>query len=158
MTIRRIKGASGNLYDPKSKANRLALDQLADLLREIGFKVECHMDEATLRVYPTKRWQYPLLNPEFLEIDDGYIVIIVYSQGDDSKRGTMPYARGTLQKHLETFTKTPTLFFVGDEKSYRNYCQHGFFYLPLHFTKDKEIDFEALRKPLRDLREFLNDI
>ena len=57
MTIRRIKGASGDLYNPKSKAHRLALNQLADRLREIGFVVECHKDETTLRVYPRKRHQ-----------------------------------------------------------------------------------------------------
>jgi len=160
--IRRIKGASGDLYDPKSKANRLALDQLAEVLRDIGFVVECHKDETTLRVYPVERWQYPLLNPEYFvfEIDDPIdcLEIIVCSRGDESKRGTMPCARGTLQKHLETFTDTPDCVFTSYKRRYKNYYHHGNFYLPLDFTKSKEIDFAALVKPLTKLLRFLKKI
>ena len=156
------KGASGDLYDLNSKAQRLALNQLAKFLREIGFVVECHKDETTLRVYPTKRHQYPLLKPEFwsrywvTEERSEYLMFVVLSRGDESKRGTMPCARGTLQKHLDTFTYSPAFFRPSDNTRGKPYYRHGTFFLPLYFTKAKEIDFKALGKPLRDLWRFLN--
>jgi len=155
--IRRIKGASGDLYDPKSKAHRLALNQLAELLREIGFVVECHKDETTLRVYPTKRHQYPLLNPGFECWADGseFLGFTVYSQGDESKRGTMPCDRDTLDQHLKTFTSDHGCF-NDDLAPVGKYCRHGNFNFLLRFKADK-IDFEALYMPLRNLLQFLDE-
>jgi hypothetical protein len=168
MTIRRIKGASGDLYNPKSKAHRLALNQLADRLREIGFVVECHKDETTLRVYPTKRHQYPLLSPGFesraeVLAFDGVLeslVFTVWSRGDKSKSGIMPCARGTLDGYLETFNRRGKrvrggLYFIATGRDYKNLYRHGKFYLYLGFTRANEIDFEDLDKPLRKLWRFL---
>jgi hypothetical protein len=165
MTIRRIKGASGDLYNPKSKAHRLALNQLAKFLREIGFVVECHKNETTLRVYPTKRHQYPLLTPEiccdsFSTVEPcEYLQVAVSSQGDGSNRGTMPCARDALDGYLETFNRhgkrDPRVFLILTGGDFKNHYRHGCFYFPLHFTKAKEIYFESLDKPLRKLWRFL---
>ena len=154
--IQRIKGASGNLFDPKSKANRLALNQLAGHLREIGFIVECHKDETTLRVYPTKRHQYPLLNPRFMPgcgaIEFDYLEIEVWSKGD----------RRTLHGHLKTFLDTRDCrFHVNDDfdptRKPETLLWHGSFVLLLLF-KANTINFRWLDERLPDLWQFLNDL
>lgn len=51
------KIASEHLYGPGSRACNLALQQLRDLLLDIGFKVQMKpAKEPTLRVYP-KKWR-----------------------------------------------------------------------------------------------------
>ena len=66
MIDRRIKGATGNLYDHSSNAHHWALERLSGLLSEVGFEVRAKpAREKTLRVYPTRVSQYPLLNPRF---------------------------------------------------------------------------------------------
>ena len=83
----------------------------------------------------------------------------------------MPCARGTLDGYLDTFNRRgkrdPGGFFAGTGGAFNslhryvyfylpfNLYRHGYFYLPLHFTKAKEIDFDALDKPLRKLWRFL---
>ena len=77
MTIRRIKGASGDLYNPKSKAHRMAINQLAELLREIGFAVECHKDETTARPrLPKETLAIPFVEPPLLFDDDDELLIV----------------------------------------------------------------------------------
>ena len=71
MAVRILKGAARNLYEPGSDAQHLALRQLWDVLDHLGFRLATKTArETTLRAYPTKFRQYPLLNPRF-EADAG---------------------------------------------------------------------------------------
>ena len=151
MPVRQIKGAAGDLYDNNSKAHHLAMHQLCDFLRDIiGFVVVRVCDEKTLRVYPRKIGQYPLLNPWFDRGDSGEFECLgfaVSSKGD----------RRTLHKYLKTFDHDDTVFSPDDfdlqSKPKKLLC-HGHFVIPLRF-KAKDIDFRALSNPLCDLLQFL---
>ena len=53
-------------YDLDSNAHHRAIERLAGVLRRSGFQVvKKTARERTLRVYPEKFFQYPLLNPYF---------------------------------------------------------------------------------------------
>ena len=160
--MRRIKGASGDLFDHDSDAHHLALEQLAIRLRAIGFVVrKKSAREGTLRVYPTKMLQYPLLNPRFFPDfavnDDVYefenLGIDVWSQGDGVDTCTMPCSRETLHRYLEKFDG----IFLPYPHPFRGYYSHGNFILGVEFQANK-IDFNALDKPLRKLWQFLDDL
>jgi hypothetical protein len=167
MIDRRIKNAEGNLYDHDSRAGHWALEKLEGFLRGIGFVVvKKTARERTLRVYPTKIGQYPLLNPSFRSTayvyrfwpavvysDYGYdtecLSFTVYSRGD----------RRALHAYLKTFAKTRGCAFYPHKKfnpagKPKDLLSHGYFILPLRF-KAKEIDFKALDEPLRALLPFL---
>ncbi len=149
MPVRRIKGAPDDLYADNSDACHLALRQLEDFLRDIiGFYVRTKpARETTLRVYPTKTSQYPLLNPRFCRNDSDdfeFLEITVWSKGD----------RRALHRYLKASSDfLPCDDFDPTGKPEKNSC-HGWFILPVRF-KAKEIDFKALGKPLGDLLQFL---
>jgi hypothetical protein len=159
MIDRRIKGAADNLYaSGHSDARHLALQRLEKVLREIGFiVVKKPADEQTLRVYPVKLYQAPLLNPNFWRtpvIDDPddheCLGIAVWSKGD----------RRALHKYLTKFDD----FYPNnhDETKLKSNpaknLHHGYFIIPVTFTgkgEASEINFKALRGPLRNLLDFL---
>ena len=165
--VRRIKGASGDLYDHDSDAHHLALKLLASRLLAIGFAVRKKPDrETTLRVYPRKMLQYPLLNPRFfptLTVNDDvnefeHLDIAVLSRGDGVNTCTMPCARKTLHQYLEKFNDSrDDGVFLPYGGIVDDYYLHGDFILGVEF-KANTIDFKALDKPLRDLWQFLDDL
>src|SRR5207247_10140916 len=64
--MRLLEGATDDLYEPGSEACHLALRQLWDVFDHLAFKVvKKGANETTLRVYPSRIHQYPLLNPRF---------------------------------------------------------------------------------------------
>lgn len=149
-----LKKVSGNLYDSDSEACSVALEELRDLLLNVGFTVyKKAVREATLRVYPTKPATYPLLNPCFVEKDQVHgaesLTVHVLSRKDN----------GGIDRQLATFTSTPACSFVaypaGSPKYYRH---HGDFILPLNFSGEpgaQEIDFASLRAPLTQILHLL---
>jgi hypothetical protein len=148
-----------DLYDHRSMAHHRALEKLECTLREIGFLVVTKIPrEMTLRVYPTKIGQYPLLNPRFWERDslcqEGSLRFSVFSQGDKVTRGEMPSHRDGLHRYLKTFHKTPGCSFSARGELRGDYYWHGNFILPLPFTA-AEIDLPVLNAPLADLLRFL---
>jgi putative restriction endonuclease len=156
-----LKQASGNLYSTDSKAYHWALEQLRDHLVAIGFTVNKKArPERTLRVYPTRSRQYPLLNPSFrptaVQLGEIYdiecLYVSVLSRADD----------GSLDRKLGTFASTSACTFhalppgATDGLHY-----HGVFILPLRFldkSDKQEIDFAALRGPLAQIFAFLQGI
>ena len=108
-----------------------SLERLEEFLRSIGFKVvKKTAREKTLRVYPTKIWQYPLLNPRF---GRDFLTIHVWSKGD----------RRALDRYLN---RNPAFHPCGGFDPTRNpeeYNWHGYFQFPVRF-RDKRADFESL--------------
>ena len=158
MIGRTIRGASGSLYTYNSDASHLALKQLWDVLKELGFKLSRKsVQEATLRVYPLKHGQYPLLNPGFWPTaawldetwDKECLSFAVLSKGDGA----------ALDRHLGTFRSMKECAFLADPFEATNgYYYHGYFILPLAFVgkaASREIDFIALKQPLARMLDFL---
>lgn len=161
MIGRRIKGASGSLYTHNSDASHLALRQLWDLLKELGFKLsKKHARETTLRAYPLKYNQYPLLNPRFSPtaawLDEAWnrecLDFTVISKGDGS----------ILDRQLGEFPSTKECAFIADPFEATNeYYYHGHFLLPIGFAgkgSGTEIDLIALKQPLAKVLEFLKGV
>ena len=148
MSVRQIKDAADDLYCYGSDACHLAMERLAGVLRDIGFKVQKKSPrESTLRVYPTKIHRYPLLNPLFVR-DNGCLKLVVLSKGDGD----------TIDRHLKIFRSTLDCTFIPKEVVGSPYYHHGNFVIPLQFigiAGSGEIDFLALSLRLTALFEFL---
>jgi len=162
MSSRFINGATGDLYDKDSDACHFALQELGEVLKDIGFKVVKKLRrESTLRVYPRRIRCYPLLNPRFkpttVHIDGARdtecleITVISHSQGDPTD----------IDRHLQRFVSTPSCGFIRIGSHWKEYYYHGHFILPLQFISGKigdEIDFESLNEPLQGLFLLLQGI
>ncbi len=152
---RTLKGAAGSLYDPRSDALYLALDQLRDVLMAAGFIVARRpARESTLRVYPVKQQQYPLLNPGFwstaasLDVrwDKEVLALRVLSKGQ------------VFQERLEEFVSTEEYAFIPTGGDVGEYFDHGYFLVPIRFfgtSPDCEIDWVATHAPLSAIHGFL---
>jgi hypothetical protein len=154
---RLLEGATDDLYEPGSDACHLALRQLWDVFDHLGFKVvKKSANETTLRVYPERMHQYPLLNPRFeahaedwgTDFDGDCLVITALAKEPDP----------VLNEHLKTFNHDEGTF-IFDGESAGGYYIVGCFIIPVHFTETVEsaaIDFVrlggALAAILRHLR------
>jgi hypothetical protein len=154
---RRIKGAQDSLYTPRSDAKLLTLQSLWELLSELGFALSPKpAREMTIRAYAVRRLQYPLLNPFFVATaatldpawDKECLAFRVLSKGD----------RALLDSQLRAFESDGECSFFPNGFERGGYSDHGYFVIPLHFIGDdiaSEIDFRALAKPLKRMRQFL---
>jgi hypothetical protein len=158
MIGRTIKGASGSLYTRRSDASHRALEQLWEVLYGRGFKLSRkHAKETTLRAYPVKYGQYPLLNPRFVGSASGLdphwdrecLDVAVLSKGDAG-----------LGRKLAIFPSTRGCAFLADPYGLSDgYYYHGSFLLPVEFVgsgDDTRIDFDLLERPLNRIRTFLS--
>jgi hypothetical protein len=157
MIGRTIYGAKDNLYSVGSDACHLALTQLWKVMNEIGFKLTKKIQrEMTIRAYPVKHQAYPLLNPRFIptaigfseELDREFLQIVVYSKNDPNE----------FDKQLATFQSTVNCMYIpATFKNSTDYNLHGDFLIPLFFKgkgRTSEIDFDALRQPLKTILDF----
>jgi hypothetical protein len=154
--LRRLVGATGDLYDAGSPAHHLALEQLWEVLRKVGFKLSRkRADEKTLRVYPVRFQGYPLLNPGFGspgdavagEVDGEFLMIAALSKGDER-----------LVHQIGLFTSSAACRFIPDGRMGPTYFYHGWFAIPLTFAGKRgsyQIDFDAIKSPLEELLIFL---
>ena len=139
-----MKGATGDLYEPGSDACHLALRQLWDVVDHVGFKVvKKSATETTLRMYPARIHQYPLLNPRFeSHAEDGAdfqgecLVITALSKEADL----------VLNEHLKAFHHDEGRF-IFDGGFVSGYYVVGCFVIPVHFSEaghSLAIDFVRL--------------
>lgn len=155
MTTQRSNSSQRNLFNPDSAACHSALQQLWVVLDHLGFKVRKKSSrESTLRVYPKRSNQYPLVNPRFeshaayrgKRTVGAFVVFSVFSKGDER-----------LDQHLRAFPLTQRCEFIATGVPVSRYYHHGDFVLPLTFagTRNDEIDFLALGEPLLKMRQHL---
>ena len=163
MVGRTIKGAKGSLYTQGSEASHLALRQLSQELRGLGFTVvRKPVHERTLRVYPSHHGEYPLLNPWFSatatwldsKLDFECLVFAVLSRPRESY----------LDRRLAHFTSHRDCVYISDTFEHaKGYAYHGFFVLPVTFLSAKGergtsyIDFQSLAKPLKRVLRSLTE-
>lgn len=159
MVGRTIKGAKGSLYTPGSEASHLALSQLADELRGLGFTVSRKQArERTLRVYPSRHGEYPLLNPWFsataawldpkLDFECLIFAVITRTNAPDlilRLRSKAP--------DLAHFATRRDGVYISDPFAHPSgYTCHGHFVLPVTFLSERGtsyIDFPSLANPLK---------
>ncbi len=154
--MREIRGRDGDLYDAGSPAHHGSLEDLAGVLRSIGFKVSRKRPGfTTLVVYALRHAQYPLLNPRFrqyLDDDDlpGLECLEVTTLSKDRT--------GSLHAELVKFARSERCWFDQSDGEDSTYRIHGAFVLPLRFVDHGDcvsLDFAALAVPLRELHAFL---
>ncbi len=161
MVGREIKGATGSLYTSQSKANHHALSLLSQTLLDVGFIVSRKQArETTLRVYPSRHCEHPLLNPRFYAsaawldsaLDFECLVITALS------RPKLP----RLSRYLDQFPVRRDCRFVPASFQYDDgYFLHGDFVLPVKFSNARgpaSIDFPVLTRPLRRIHKFLTGL
>ena len=157
MIGRQIEGAAGSIYTYNSDASHLALKQLWGLLQELDFKlVKKANHETTIRAYPVKQKQYPLLNPRFNPTaawldaawDKECLDFTVLSKGDD-----------LLDRKLAHFNSTKECTYIASPfTSGDGYYYHGHFLFPLIFSGNPvKINFQVLKEPLVRMLNFLRD-
>jgi hypothetical protein len=153
-------GIEEGLYIDKSPSSEIALEELAVLMRQLGYVVpRKRVGESTLRVYPIRYHQYPLLNPRFVDdasnflglaglLDADSLVISVLSKISD------PDFAG----ELASFSSTASCAFI-DEGSgdAGEYYLYGHFVLPTTFiAADKgKVDLSAFHAPLSNVLDHL---
>lgn len=138
-----------DLYDTNAEVYAWALDQLRELLIDIGFKVHKRAArEKTLRVYPIKSLQYPLLNPGFRLMDEEddrepleLLEMVVLAKG----------LTAAIEERLLMIQPDARCRFFPDNTKEGEYVYLGSVLLPLTFHSDdtRSLDFEALRAPLQ---------
>ncbi|MFN0199292.1 MAG: hypothetical protein ACKVT0_21290 [Planctomycetaceae bacterium] len=142
---------SDDPFEKGSESNHRALETLSDVLKEIGFSVRKKTrSESTLRVYPKRLNQYPLLNPRFVRSAQSnyYLEVTVLSKDDDHK----------LDDILATFENTPDCTFISLSESTQGYRYHGRFVVPLNYLGNAgtvEPSFSELSRPLTEIHRFL---
>ena len=166
MIGRTISGTSGSLYTEGSEAMHFALLQLWRVMYDLGFNLTKKIArEHTIRAYPVKYLQYPLLNPRFIptaiglgeKFDREYLEVVVYSKGPAQQ----------LDKALRMFVSDMQCEYVSminnaaNEDDVDGYNCHGFFLMPLYFKgkgKSTAIDFPSLRPQLKRVLDFCKNL
>ena len=142
----------GSVYDGFSPRGQRALAQLRAAFKQAGFYAEKERrTERTLRVYPERRWKYPLLNPGLLgsrrvapvPLRAPAVLCPVFSDGD-----------AVITQLLASMRPIDNCRFVTRVGRSGQYHRHGYFLLPLFFVgspRKEIIDFVPLHSALSDL-------
>ena len=150
--------ATGSIYDGFSPRGQRALAGLRAEFQGAGFYAEKERrTERSLRVYPERRWRYPLLNPRLAQIRGDArltlrgpsVVCPVYSDGD-----------ALILRLLETLPPIEGCTYVPARPRWiGRYFLHGDVVIPLAFSgapRAQAIDFEAMRPTLAALQLHLS--
>ena len=155
-----VSRTSGSIYDGLSPRGQRALADLRVAFQAAGFYAEKERStERSLRVYPERRWRYPLLNPWLVASRRGSPIPIVgpsmlcpiYSDGDTQITQvlrSLPVLVGAT--YLEAPPRPP-----------RRYFLHGYVVLPLSFVGESRaqvIDFTPMTPVLSTLQLHLSRV
>lgn len=150
--------ATGSIYDGFSPRGQRALAGLRAEFRAAGFYAEKERrTERTLRVYPERRWRYPLLNPGLahtrgerrVQLSGPSVLCPIYSDGD-----------ALILRLLETLPTIDGCEYVPARPRWiGRYFLHGSVVIPLAFSgapKAQAIAFETMRPTLATLQLHLS--
>jgi hypothetical protein len=154
-TTRRLPGS---IYDGFSPRGQRALAELRAEFQAAGFYAEKERHtERTLRVYPERRWRYPLLNPGLVAsrrtspvpVRGPSVICPVYSDGD-----------ALIARLLDAFPAIDGCSYVrARPRPPGRYFLHGYFVMALAFSGEPSaqvIDFTSCRSLLPTLQLHLS--
>ena len=149
-----VSRAAGSIYDGFSPRGQQALATLRAEFQAAGFYAEKERHtERSLRVYPERRWRYPLLNPYLvasrrsspIAIDGPSVLCPIYSDGD--------------AQITELLQSLPPLnrasYLHAPPRPASRYFLHGYVVMPLCFVGEPRLqltDFAPLRPTLLALQ------
>jgi hypothetical protein len=149
---------SGSIYDGFSPRGQRALARLRAEFQAAGFYAEKERrTERSLRVYPERRWRYPLLNPVLasthgdtrVPLAAPSVLCPIYSDGD-----------ALILRLLEALPAMDGCQYVPARPRWiGRYFLHGSVVVPLAFSgtsRAQAIDFEAMRPTLATLQVHLS--
>lgn len=135
--MRTLRGIGGDVFEEKSPASIHVLEEMRTLLKAEGFAVARDRHKTTLRVYPRKIGEYPLMNPrltgelgwaEGSDPDDPdaepafreIVTVMIYSRGNESLDGrlaamTLPDGCHMIPAYIEDEDEDEAEDVVGDE-------------------------------------------
>ena len=158
MKVDQVSRASGSIYDGFSPRGQHALAKLRAEFQTAGFYAEKERHtERSLRVYPERRWRYPLLNPYLvasrrgspIAIDGPSVLCPIYSDGD--------------VQITQLLQSLPPLdharYLIAPPRPPRRYFLHGYVVMPLRFLGEpwrQAIDFAPLKPTLSALQLHLS--
>ena len=142
-----------DIFEEKSDANHVALEFLAEVLREVGFNVrKKKSSESTLQVYPAKYRVYPLLNPRLYqssEDDSGFLEINVHSKSDSVALS---------ESQIGLLQDSPQFEFNPRNSTDPKYICHGVVVIRFEVKVMSTLDsatFPSLIEPLKELHRIL---
>jgi hypothetical protein len=158
---RRIVGANDNLYVGGSKAQKIILDKLGSILKEIGFKVWSLPQDHTIRVYPLKMKIRPLLNPRFYPtgewLDEDLIqeCLIIFCHVDAKDRKGVSGLR-----KLDDLKNDFSNLRIYEDTLYADshYYYRYIIYIPLNFMKIQnsfDLNWKYLREVWQEIYKIL---
>ena len=140
----------GSIYDGFSPRGQRALGELCSEFRAAGFYAEKERrTERSLRVYPERRWRYPLLNPFFVRarrdspvpLGGPSVLCPIYSDGD-----------ALITRLLETLPEIRGCSYVAARpRRGGRYFLHGHLVIPIVLAEPasaRRIDFTPMRPTL----------
>lgn len=149
-----VARASGSIFDGFSPRGQQVLATLCGAFRAAGFYAEKERrTERSLRVYPDRRWRYPLLNPYLvasrrsspIAIAGPSVLCPIYSDGD-----------AQITRLLQSLPPLDQASYVSAlPRPASRYFLHGYIVLPLHFVGEQRlqlIDFAPLASTLSALQ------
>lgn len=144
----------GSIYEGFSPRGQRALADLRVAFQEAGFYAEkARRTERSLRVYPERRWRYPLLNPEILRsrhdarlvVRQPSVVCPIYSDGDE-----------LIKRLLASFPRIDGCSYsAAPPRRASRYFLHGYVTVPLTFAGEpiaQRIVFDAMLPTLAALQ------
>lgn len=143
----------GDTFTEGSAANHAALEELREVLLQIGFVVnKKSAKDSTLRVYLDKDRGYPLLNPRFLTRDPTGQAVECVSFNVLTKG-----AYEGLDLYLRGYSSSESGYYVPDGFTGHGYKYHGMFVFPVSLsdTTPEQVDFDRLEAPFRSFCEFM---
>jgi len=145
---------TGSIYEGFSPRGQRALADLRVAFQQAGFYAEKERrTERSLRVYPERRWRYPLLNPELvrsrsdarLVVRQPSVVCPLYSDGDE-----------LIKRLLADFPRIEGCSYsAAPPRRAGRYFLHGYVTIPLRFigeSKTQRIAFDAMAPVLQALQ------
>jgi len=155
-----VSRGSGSIYDGFSPRGQHALAELRAVFQAAGFYAEKERrTERSLRVYPERRWRYPLLNPYLVAARRRSPVTLrapsvfcpVYSDGD-----------AQITRLLQTLPAFNGASYVNaPPRRASRYFLHGYVVLPLSFVgepRSQIVDFSVLTTVLSTLQVELSRV
>jgi len=149
-----VSRGSGSIYDGFSPRGQHALAELRAVFQAAGFYAEKERrTERSLRVYPERRWRYPLLNPYLVAsrrgtpftLDAPSVLCPIYSDGD-----------AQITRLLQTLPAfNGASYMPAPPRPASRYFLHGYLVMPLSFVgaaRSQVVDFGLLRTVLSALQ------
>jgi hypothetical protein len=159
MTVQASAGPGAELYADGSPASDMALEELRTLMNQVGFTVARKVrGHSTLRAYPVRMHQYPLLNPRFVRSAATFLNLDIAPDVESLVISTLSRsADPDFRGRLHAFSSSADIAFLKNPHRVSGYHCYGYFVIATIHRDDaaEELDFFEFHQPLSTILDFL---